>query len=42
MSDWNKANIERAEVVIDDDGVIRERDYYQPQSDGYDQPGADW
>lgn len=31
-----------ARVVADDDGVIRERDYYQPQPDGYDQPGADW
>lgn len=31
-----------ARVVIDDDGVIRERDYYQPQTDGYDQAGADW
>lgn len=28
-------------VVIDDDGVIRERDYPPHQPDGYDQPGAD-
>jgi hypothetical protein len=31
-----------ARVVVDEDGVIRERDYYQPQPDGYDQPGAEW
>jgi hypothetical protein len=31
-----------ARVVVDDDGVIRERDYCQHQPDGYDQPGANW
>ncbi len=42
LSDWDGQTFDRAAVVIDDDGVIRERDYHQPQPDGYDQPGAEW
>ena len=38
LSDFDLPAFDHARVVTDDDGVIRERDHYQHQPDGYDLP----